>query len=225
MIQLPIITKIVLISALYLNVPYQQLNCQNYVETVLARAVSTNSQELEKNMDAIRYNHAPDDYFTRNHFPAADWIPNNIKKHYIYYSSLNSAEISTAEDKPAWCITQLHNNSLCYEKFKKTWVVLRYIPVSQFSELASQVPSGSILFIVKPSKYTLISHMGFAIQKDNILYLRAASSLAGKVTDYDLLNYLKFEPGIKGISVLLPENRDEPQPSENSAGKAAGSQD
>ena len=225
MIQLPTITKVIFISALYLNVPYEQMNCQNYVETVLARAVSTSPQALEKNMDAIRYSHDPENYFTRNHFPAGDWIPNNIKKHYVYYSPLNTAVISKMEDRPAWCVSQIRSNRLCHEHFKKTWVILRYIPVAKIPEVASHIPSGSILFIVKPNKYTLISHMGFAIQKDNRLYLRAASSLAGKVTDYDFLNYLQFEPNIKGISVLLPENRGQPNPSQESSGKSAGSED
>lgn len=207
MIQLPTITKIIVISALFLNAPYQRMNCQNYVETVLASAVSANPQELDKNMQAIRYSHLPESYFTRNHFPAADWIPNNIHKHYIYYSPLNTAVISKMENKPAWCETQIHDNAACHEKFKKTWVVLRYIPVAKVAQVVSQIPSGSILFIVKPSKYTLISHMGFAIQKNHELYLRAASSLAGKVTDYNFLEYVHFDPKILGISVLVPEEQ------------------
>jgi hypothetical protein len=206
-IQLPIITKIIVISALFLNAPYQKLNCQNYVETVLARAVSTTPQEIEKNSEAIRYSNDSPSYFTRNHFPAADWIPNNIQKHYVSYSPLNTKVITKIENKEAWCETQLHDKKTCQEKFKKTWVVLRYIPVSKIPQVASEIPSGSILFIVKPTKYTLISHMGFAIQKNNILYLRAASSLAGKVTDYDFMDYLKFEPKILGITVLVPEEQ------------------
>ena len=85
--------------------------------------------------------------------------------------------------------------------------------MAKIPQVASQIPSGSILFIVKPSEFTLISHMGFAIQKDHELYLRAASSLAGKVTDYNFLDYLHFEPKILGISVLVPEEQRQ-QPKE-----------
>ena len=225
MIQLPIITKIILISALFLNAPYQKMNCQNYVETVLARAVSTNLSDLERNNNEIRYSHMPMSYFTRNHFPAADWIPNNIHKHYVAYSPLNTAVISKMENKPAWCETQLHDEKTCREKFKKTWVVLRYIPIAKIPRVASEIPSGSIIFIVKPTKYTLISHMGFAIQKDHELFLRAASSLAGKVTDYNLLDYLNFEKKTLGITVLVPEEqRQQPDNTQNSSGETSRSE-
>ncbi|HEV2613298.1 MAG TPA: N-acetylmuramoyl-L-alanine amidase-like domain-containing protein [Gammaproteobacteria bacterium] len=183
------------------------MNCQNYVETVLARAVSSNPQDVDHNAIAIRYSHLPADYYTRNHFPAADWIPNNIHKHYINYSPLNTSIITKFENKQAWCVTQLHNKKLCDEKFKNTWAHLRYIPIKKLPDVAAEIPGGSIIFIVKPTKYTLISHMGFAIQKDHELYLRAASSLAGKVTDYNLMDYLKFEPNTLGISVLVPEEQ------------------
>lgn len=218
MIQIPIITKIILISAIFLNAPYQEINCQDYVETVLAQAVSINPQdpsEVEKNKLAIQYSHPPEDYFTRNHFPVSDWIPNNIQKNYIYYSDLNTASISREEDKVAWCESQKKVSiKSCQQKFKKTKAEVRYVPIKNLAKLSPQIPDGSILFIVNPKKYTLVSHMGFAIQKNNILYLRSASSYAGKVRDYILLDYLRFEPKALGISVLLPqEQRQEPEES------------
>lgn len=207
MIQLPTITKIILISAFFLNAPYQKINCQNYVETVLARAVSNSPQDVDQNRNAIRYSHAPEDYFTRNHFPAGDWIPNNIRKNYIAYSPLDTHTISKYENKIAWCETQISNKKLCREKFHNTEATIRYIPIKDLPAVEDKIPGGSILFIVKPEKYTLISHMGFAIQKGDGLYLRAASSLAGKVVDYNLMDYLKVFPHIKGISVLIPKEQ------------------
>lgn len=225
MIQLPIITKVILISALFLNAPYQKMNCQNYVEAVLARAVSTNLMDLEKNSNEIRYSHPPENYFTRNHFPAADWIPNNIHKHYVAYSPLNTSVISKVENKPVWCETQLHDEKICNQKFKKTWVILHYIPLAKIPQVAPEIPSGSIIFIVKPTKYTLISHMGFGIQKGHELFLRAASSLAGKVTDYNLLDYLSFEKKVLGITVLVPEEQgQQPDNPQNSSGETTRSE-
>lgn len=196
---------------MFLNAPYREINCQDYVETVLAQAVSTNPenpQEVEKNKSAIQYSRQPNNYFTRNHFPAGDWIPNNIQKHYVYYSDLNTAVLSHVENRVAWCETQNKvSPKACREKFKKTEVNLRYIPLKNLPDVSDKIPDGSILFIVNPKKYTLISHMGFAIQKNNVLYLRSASSLAGKVKDYVLLDYLRFEPKAVGISVLIPEEQ------------------
>lgn len=189
------------------------MNCQQYVETVLARAVSDSAAVVEKNTLSIQYRQLPADYFSRNHFSAADWIPNNIKKNYIYYSPLNTHVISKYEDKRAWCVTQQVDPAVCHEKFVNTVAHLRYVPIKQLPAVASKIPSGSILFIVKPTRYTLISHMGFAIQENGQLYLRSSSSLAGKVVDYPLLDYLRAEPRVLGVSVLIPENRNQPKPS------------
>lgn len=55
----------------------QKFDCTTYVETVLARAISTSSEEIKSNLNRIRYRGGVVSYETRNHFPDADWIPNN----------------------------------------------------------------------------------------------------------------------------------------------------
>ncbi|MDI1351383.1 MAG: DUF1460 domain-containing protein [bacterium] len=84
--------------------------------------------------------------------------------------------------------------------------------------LFSQIPSGAIIEIVRPN-WNLrevigtslnVSHLGFAIWHDNVLYFREASSQYGKVVDVPLITYLKnarASKTIKGINVqiILPK--------------------
>jgi len=76
----------------------------------------------------------------------------------------------------------------------------------------NQIPQNAVVEIVRPDwhlKETIgtnlnISHIGFAVWKDNILYYRNASQLLGKVADIPMTDYLKNtlkSPTIRGINV------------------------
>lgn len=219
--------RIVSISADFLNKPYQldplgegsqgqfsqkplyrfdRFDCQTYVETVLALALSNsnhNTPAFQQKLLEIRYQNDKPDFFTRNHFPSADWIPNNIQKGYIKYAAIDNQKISMSIHKQQWFKdqTDIQNPNIP----NKLRVTLPYISVDQLPDMINKIPNGSIIMIVKPS-FLLISHMGFAIWKNNILYLRSASSLYHKVIDLPLLSYIENQSrfGVKGIVVLIP---------------------
>lgn len=80
--------------------------------------------------------------------------------------------------------------------------------------LFAQIPHGAIVEIVRPNwdlraqigTALNISHLGFAIWKNKILYFREASSEHGKVVDVPLIDYLKAalkSPTIKGINLQI----------------------
>lgn len=219
--------RIVSISANFLNKPYQldplgegkqgqfsqkplyrfdRFDCQTYVETVLALALSNSDSDtpaFQQQLLQIRYQNGKPDFFTRNHFPSADWIPNNIEKGYIKFSPINNDKISIVINKQKWFEdqTNIKNTNIPY----KLKITLPYMPVGELSKNLHKIPNGAIIMIVKPS-FILISHMGFAIWKNNILYLRSASSLYDKVIDLPLLSYIENQSkfGVKGIVVLIP---------------------
>ncbi|MDR3504257.1 MAG: DUF1460 domain-containing protein [Legionella sp.] len=81
-------------------------------------------------------------------------------------------------------------------------------------QLFTQIPNGAIIEIVRPNWNVRdkigtslnISHLGFAIWKDKVLYFREASSEYGKVVDVPLIDYLKDalkSPTIKGINIQV----------------------
>jgi hypothetical protein len=62
---------------------FDGFDCTTYIETVMALARSQTKAEFEYHMNHIRYKDGEISFFTRNHFPCADWIPNNIKSNYV----------------------------------------------------------------------------------------------------------------------------------------------
>lgn len=62
---------------------FDQFDCETYVDTVIALSLANNFLEFKKNLNQIRYKRSYIDFFQRNHFPSADWIPNNKRKGYI----------------------------------------------------------------------------------------------------------------------------------------------
>lgn len=54
-------------------------DCTTYVETVVSLALSRNFSEFENKLREIRYQKGHVDFVSRNHFPCADWLPNNEK--------------------------------------------------------------------------------------------------------------------------------------------------
>lgn len=106
---------------------------------------------------------------------------------------------------------------------KNTHSIITYLPIHELfdehlkarQEIFQQIPQGTIIEIVRP-QWDLqdkigtqldVSHLGFAIWKQDILYFRNASSFYHQVSDEPLENYLKntlHNPTIKGIHLEKP---------------------
>lgn len=80
-------------DAFYSQKPLYRLDvfdCTTFVETILALAATPmhNNEKMilrdfQHNINAIRYKEAQVSFYTRNHFPSADWIPNNIAAGFV----------------------------------------------------------------------------------------------------------------------------------------------
>jgi hypothetical protein len=211
---------------------FDAFDCETYVDTVLALASSKNDAGFQQNIIAIRYADAQPNFFTRNHFPEGDWLPNNERKGYL-------KDITAQIAPPSQCVTQtmminrqqwyknltgdrikinglsslqlqqkidqLHAHS---KQVNNETITLTYIRSNAVAEISKQIPNGAIIMIIKPQHILgtdmLISHMGFAVWRDNQLYLRAASSWYGRVVDLPLIDYLQQKPKVHGVVILLP---------------------
>lgn len=83
-------------------------DCQTYVSTLIALALSTDLKQFQSIIANIDYQNHIISFATRNHFPSADWIPSNIKNNYIEAITTHLANHSDIElskitiDKPDW---------------------------------------------------------------------------------------------------------------------------
>jgi hypothetical protein len=55
-------------------------NCTTYVEAVMATVRARTRLDFVRELVDIKYRDHEVSYFTRNHFPDADWIPNNLRR-------------------------------------------------------------------------------------------------------------------------------------------------
>lgn len=214
-----------------------RFDCQTYVETVMAEALSRGPEDFATTMNAVRYRDGQVTYFDRNHFPESDWIPNNTHAGFIadITAEVSPTLVRTSHvyiDKPGWIraltVAAIQIPGLDESAKVRRLAELRmegsgipgvaasvpYLPlaVAMRKEIQDRIPSGSVLSVVRENWYPAgegtgmaISHMGFAIRKNGILYYRNASTTEMRVVDQTLTNYLeKYRKSktIKGIHLL-----------------------
>jgi hypothetical protein len=86
-------------------------DCETYVETMLAIALSENEKQFKQNIVRIRYQTSKPSFLNRNHFPELDWNIHNAEKGYIKditKTIVNSSGVpifkmaSSFIDRPSW---------------------------------------------------------------------------------------------------------------------------
>jgi hypothetical protein len=184
-------------------------DCTTYVETVAALAKSESPDDFFTNLIKIRYKDGKADFTNRNHFPEADWIPNNERVGTIKDVTEQIAEASGVKvlietkriNRAQWLSRQLKTGKVSRDVASTTehaWPAavnakVSYIPVSEVSRVLDHLPNGTILNIVRKdnSKHpVLITHQGIIVRKGNQVFFRHAS--AGKfIRTIELSKYLQ----------------------------------
>lgn len=186
-------------------------NCTTYVETVVALARSNAPEEFLKNLIAIRYRGGVPSFEGRNHFPEADWIPNNEKANIL--SDVTNAIASKTGvspgverkliDREKWLIAQ--NSS--YDRRTRSRalasarpsgpipVQVDYIRVDDLERVLANIPSGTVVNLVHKDNVShpvLIAHQGFLIRMPNGRLFLRHSSPNGLIRSTDLLTYISY---------------------------------
>ncbi len=185
-----------------------EYNCTTFVETVAALARSQSSSDIVKNIVAIRYRDGQPSFQNRNHFPEADWIPNNEKSKILTDITgkiasrggvLNEVERKQV-DRGKWLTRQMRNSQVSRNLatlVSKDWstptqVQVNYIAISQVKKVLDQIPNGTILNLVHKDDGlhpVLITHQGIVVRENGRVLLRHAS-IGGRIRTNDLYVYL-----------------------------------
>jgi hypothetical protein len=156
---------------------------------------------------AIRYKDGRPGYFERNHFPEADWIPNNLKANILQDVTAKVAQdsgvVAKVEsktiDRGKWLQKQSQKrgvasqNEVNQELMKSVDVRLPYIAIRAVDDVIHKIPNGAILNLVHKDDGhhpVLITHQGFVIREGERVLLRHASR-GGRIRTSDLSSYLK----------------------------------
>src|SRR5712692_367332 len=157
------------------------VDCQTYVETVLAMANAKSLPEAKALLDDIRYASAKISFSSRNHFTEAQWLPSNEAKGYL-------REETTEIDPAAPTVTLVLRREqwsrvkglerLAPADIPEGSFSIRYLPLAQARERAAQIVPGSVMLIVRaqdPQRVVRVSHMALVVRTAAGLVVRHAS--------------------------------------------------
>jgi hypothetical protein len=135
-----------------------------------------------------------------------------------WYAKLPPSRIQIpgiSDDDKAKLLDQLHAEG---RRFSPAEAEVPYVPLTALfgpggDAIFDRIPSGSVVNIVRPDwdlvatigTHLNISHQGFAVRKDGVLYFLEASEVYMKVSEVPMADYLRQyldSPTIKGINVL-----------------------
>ena len=204
------------------------LDCTTFVELTVARWLAQQSDNLtfEQQVERLRYREGVNDgYLSRLHY-FTDWVAENTRRGVWH-------ELSPEEGSPLWTLDTLtlsfmshHPQSYPYLK-TNAWAVdsmrcieeryahypIHYIN-KEFLNLGSDelpIHNGDIMALVTTIAGLDVTHLGFAVWREQKLHLMHASMRHGKVVidEQSLYDYLKLRKSCPGVRVVRLKMKDE----------------
>ncbi|MDR0814504.1 MAG: DUF1460 domain-containing protein [Bacteroidales bacterium] len=199
-----------------LRMNLRELDCFTFVENILALHLLLNDTDKSFErfcsiLERIRYRSGTlNGYLSRLHY-TSEWLCDNEKKGILSLPTLPASEtfspmvsfMSTHCDNypalkanPTWCARILHIEN------EVNKLNLRYIPKESITK-KSGIRDGDVIAITTHIKGLDISHVGFALRKNGVIYLLHASSEAKKVivSSEPLSEYLAKRKNHSGVIV------------------------
>ena len=196
------------------------LDCTTFVELTVARWLAQQSDSLtfEQQVERLRYREgAIDGYLSRLHY-FTDWVAENTRRGVWH-------ELSPEEVSPIWTTDTLHLSFMSqhpesYPYLKANgWAVdsMRHIeeryahyPIHYINKVhlhlgSDELPihNGDIMALVTTIAGLDVTHLGFAVWREQKLHLMHASMKHGKVIidEQSLFDYLKTRKSCPGVRV------------------------
>lgn len=190
---------------------FDQADCQTFVETVLALTRARSAAGLLEALDRVRYQGAPA-YAHRHHFFEAQWVPALSREGYVRDATAAIAgkdavrhvkEVTRAQWEQR---TMAEKVALPDERAPVGRFPLAYVPLAKIVARAAEVPSGTLFAVVRedrPLTPTMVSHLGFVVQKPEGTFLRhAGRELYASVVDEPVARFVERNAEYKKWPVL-----------------------
>ena len=220
---------------------FRQLDCTTSVEEIMALTLEPAlDKALHETLQAIRYKGGQVDYFSRNHFTEADWVPNNVaagflkditrqvggglareqtklvsKRDWYAHKTIDAIKGFPGASK-AERAKRLRDLQARASQFQDAVATITYIPIDSLPQLIAAIPSGTIANLIRanqPGKPTIVSHQLFIIDKNGSKYVREAAS-GKEFLDAPALDYFKKYAGSSWplLGLNLNELQGPPRP-------------
>jgi len=185
------------------------VDCQTFVETVLALANAKTTAHAKKLLDDIRYGKDPVSFAHRNHFTEAQWLPANTSKGYLDDEVPAIDGHAPAADlilkRSQWsklpAFGRLVDADVPEGKFP-----IRYLSAATLKKRQANIETGSVILVVReanPKFVVRTSHMGFVLRGPRGIFVRhATSGPEHKVIDEPLDAYLSRMQGFHKWQVV-----------------------
>jgi hypothetical protein len=202
---------------------FDVFDCTTYVEAVLAGALSQSVDEFLPNLEKIRYKNGQVSFVTRNHFPSADWLPNNrwmltdltqeiggattkfahtVIDKKAWYQRMSMSRIQGLELPPEAKQKRLSALRKEGEKFAPEAVTTPYVPLTAVFQ--KKQLSSDELAQQAHQREQLQANTAFSAKakKSALRELMIQQHLANSTINYDLLNRI---PTGSVISMVRPD--------------------
>lgn len=220
---------------------FKQLDCTTSVEEIMALSINGDlDSALHDTLQRIRYKGGKVDYFERNHFTEADWVPNNVAAGYLVDITREVAgtlarDASKNVSKRDWyarktvdAIKGFPNDSQAEREkrlkdlqsragqFQDQVSTIPYVPMASFASVLSSIPSGTIANLIRadqPGKPTIVSHQVLIVDKGGTMFVREAA-YGKEFLDVPALDYFQKYNGSSWplLGLNLNEIRDPGRP-------------
>ena len=176
-------------------------DCTTFVETAIAISHSADWSKAADILDQIRYDDGKKHFEDRRHFITANWLPSLQEENFLTditseIGGPKTKNIRFKVTKKKWKYRRIAKN-LVLPKRKRPLGThqLPIIPISAFKKKGPQIPSGSLVNIVRVpvnSAPLVVTHQGlYFLDKDGVAWIRHASPVAKRVIDEPFNNMLR----------------------------------
>jgi hypothetical protein len=200
------------LSALSLGVPYghdgsahpHRLDCQTYVEHVMAKALTPSNAAFEETLDRLRYRSGVAKPEERLVYPIPDWLEGSwpARDVTLEVAGQTAPQMKKVIDRARFFrrLELAHRGGY----FARQEVQTPYIPIA--AAAGKEYPDGAIVIFVQQRPGIVAAHCGFLFQREGVTWLRHASQTRHAVIQEPLAAYLQRAPTyVVGLKVLLPD--------------------
>jgi hypothetical protein len=182
------------------------VDCQTYVEQVLAEAIAPRPTDVLSCLTRIRYRDGVVGFGTRNHYMVSDWLPRNRWLVHDVTDEVGGNRTRPMEkriDRAAFF--RAHGAPELGRGIPPERSRTSYIPRAALPAVAARIPTAAVLIWVQDRPGIIAAHCGFAIRDARgALLLRHASERLGRVIDEPLLAFAQHASRhIVGVKVCV----------------------
>jgi hypothetical protein len=172
----------------------REVDCLTFIEYIEAMRLSDSFSAFESNLRKVRYKYGIVEFANRNHF-FTDWIGYNAE--FVHNATEEIGGKNTV--KVLKSLNEKEDGSYFLAGIQPVSRDIIYIPSDSIDDsVLANLGTGDYIGIYSALQGLDVSHVGIIIKKDNLLYLRHASSRqeCRKVVDQNLRDYMANKPGL-----------------------------